>query len=61
MYPGLIVSSESQNFVKKVTMSFTTELVRVKDYDVSSGGDVVLTFNWGYWYTVTENGLLNNN
>lgn len=48
------------NAVSKVTVSFKLELVRVKNDIEKNGGTVVLTINWGYWYTMTEVGILNN-
>ncbi len=46
--------------IKKVTVSFKLELVKVKNHLQKSGGESLLTISWGYWYTKNENGLLND-
>jgi RHS repeat-associated protein len=52
---GVLIGS-----IQKVTVSFVLELVRVATPGVQKGGTVVLTINWGYWYTKDAVGLLNN-
>jgi hypothetical protein len=49
----------SEKPINKVTISFRLELVKVA-CGAKNGGEVVLTINWGFWYTKDENGLLNN-
>jgi RHS repeat-associated protein len=42
----------------KVTVAFRLELVKV-DCNASGGGTTLLTIRWGFWYTKTAHGLLN--
>jgi RHS repeat-associated protein len=48
------------NRVKKVTVSFKLEFVRLSRCDLPGGGDSLLTIDWGFWYTGDSNGLLNH-
>ncbi len=47
--------------IKKATITFKLEFVRLTNCDLPTGGDTLLTLNWGFWYTKREHGLLNNN
>jgi RHS repeat-associated protein len=56
----LELPSSNPDRIEKVTVTFTLELVRVDTRQTKSGGEILLTIEWGFWYTASANGLLNN-
>ncbi len=39
-------------------MKFTLELVLVKNDSVATGGEVLLTIPWGFWFTKDEHKVI---